>query len=121
MEEIMLNILLITFGSFLACSDKSDSADSGAVEADASPSVDSCSWTDTCAEYTDWDGTEAWCTDVIGGYGLSYTYAASACASGSVYTCSMPTGGDYTVAASVYYYNMDAADAEATCSASGGT
>ena len=51
----MLNILLITFGSFLACSDKGDSADSGAaaVADDTTDTTDTTDTSDTSDDTSD--------------------------------------------------------------------
>ena len=92
-----------------------DGGDDDGADADGStPSADSCHWLDgdICVEPNEGDN-EAWCGGVAG------TYSADACPAGAEGTCAIPAGGDYTAAATGYYYN--GFDGETACGTAGGT
>ena len=103
-----------------------DGADGGGADGGEGPSVDSCLVADwgICYEYTDYSETEAWCDSLAASYGVTTSYAPvgeSAC--DGLGTCSIPAGGDFSVAAEAFYDEsmFDAASAEAACLAGGGT
>ena len=83
-----------------------------AEEEEEEATADSCSFGDSiCIEANEADNS-AWC-DGVGG-----TYAATACADGADGSCAIPAGGDYSAAATAYYYGMDGTEA---CEGAGGT
>ena len=96
--------------------------DGGTDGTDGGGTVDSCNVADwgICYEYTDYSETAAWCDSLAAAYGVTATYGAGCTGLGS---CSIPAGGDFTVAAEAYYdeATYDAASAEAACTAGGGT
>ena len=75
--------------------------------------ADSCSFgSDICIEPNEADNS-AWCEGVTG------TYSADACPADATGTCALPAGGDYTAAATAYYYGDF--DGESACGSAGGT
>jgi hypothetical protein len=102
------------------CDDTAAGAcDTGAVEVEeeeeptnAVPTGDSCSWGATVCVSAGEPDNEGWCT------GLSGTYSADACATGYDGSCAIPAGGDYTAAATAYYYSNS--DAEGACEGASG-
>jgi hypothetical protein len=77
----------------------------------AVPTGDSCTWSNVCVAAGEPDN-DAWCTALAG------TYAADACAEGYDGSCALPAGGDYTAAATAYYYGTTGP--EAACTGAGG-
>jgi hypothetical protein len=100
------------------CNDTAAGAcDTGAEEVveeeptNAVPTGDSCTWGHVCVSANEADN-QAWCE------GLAGTYAADACAEGYDGSCALPAGGDYTAAATAYYYGTTGP--EAACTGAGG-
>ena len=86
---------------------------------------DSCDWSGIglCIEFTNYAGTDSWCTDIGAQYGIDTAYANTPCGGGAVGSCDITdvAGDDYPADVIVYYYSEFSNDPAASCADAGGT
>ena len=98
------------------CIEDSGSAPDGGEGTEADAGSDSCSFGESiCVEPNEPDN-EAWCASL----GSWAVYFETPCPEGFYGTCAIPVGGDYTAAATAFYYG-EGLDGESACAALGGT
>jgi hypothetical protein len=95
-----------------------DTASVEVEEEEPAPTADSCTIgaAGVCVEPNEPDN-EAWCTGLPSAYDAEYS-AGPCSTDGLTGTCAFPAGGDYTAAATGYFYT---ADGEAICTGAGGS
>jgi hypothetical protein len=96
------------------------SGDSGTTAGDT---IDSCNWVDVglCYEYTNYAGTEDWCSQMQDDYGFTTVYDTTGCPGGAEASCDLPAGGDLEVPGVAYYYADFENDPATECADAGGT